>query len=150
MPRRLVSDLMSGTVCSVPESATVLEAVRLMSDRHIGAVVIVEDGDLKGIFTERDALARVMAEGRSPDDTPVTSVMTQKPRTAIPQISAVAALLMMRDGFLAPNVNLENVDPACEHLRIVTEASNSLPCKIGMSNSFGFGGTNACLVLGVS
>ena len=98
MPRRLVSDLMSGTVCSVPESATVLEAVRLMSDRHIGAVVVVEDGSLKGIFTERDALALVMAASRDPAETVVSEVMTENPRTAIPQMGAVAALLMMRDG----------------------------------------------------
>ncbi len=98
MPRRLVSDLMSGSVCSLPESATVLEAVRLMSERHIGAVLVVEEGRLKGIFSERDALARVMAAGRDPAGTALSEVMTPKPRTAIPQLSAVTALFMMRDG----------------------------------------------------
>ena len=98
MARRLVSDLMSGNVCSLPGSATILEAVRLMSDRHIGAVLVVEEGRLKGIFSERDALARVMAAGRDPNQTTLSEVMTADPRTAIPQMSAVAALFMMRDG----------------------------------------------------
>ena len=98
MPRRLVSDLMSGTVCSLPESASILEAVRLMSERHIGAVLVVDEGRLKGIFSERDALARVMAAGRDPVETTLAEVMTVNPRTAIPQMSAVAALFMMRDG----------------------------------------------------
>lgn len=98
MPRRLVSDLMSGNVCSLPESCTILEAVRLMSDRHIGAVLVVDERRLKGIFSERDALARVMAEGRDPARTTLSEVMTENPRTAIPQMSAVAALFMMRDG----------------------------------------------------
>jgi CBS domain-containing protein len=89
---------MSGNVCSLPESCTILEAVRLMSDRHIGAVLVVDEGRLKGIFSERDALARVMAEGRDPAATTLSEVMTENPRTAIPQMSAVAALFMMRDG----------------------------------------------------
>ena len=46
MPRRLVSDLMSGTVYALPGSANVLEAARLMSDCHIGAILIVEEDRL--------------------------------------------------------------------------------------------------------
>lgn len=98
MPRRLVSDLMSGTVYALPGSANVLEAARLMSDCHIGAILIVEEDRLKGIFTERDALSRVMAAGQDPGETRLSDVMTEKPRTAIPKMEAVAALLMMRDG----------------------------------------------------
>jgi len=98
MPRRLVSDLMSSKVYSLPGSASVLEAVRLMSDCRIGAVVIVEEGRLKGIFTERDVLCRVMVAGHDPGKTPLCDVMTTDPETAIPKMSAVAALLKMRDG----------------------------------------------------
>ena len=98
MARRLVSDLMSGIVHSLPGSATVLEAARLMSERGIGAVLIVEDGRLTGIFSERDALSRVLAAGLAPADTPLSDVMTADPRAAIPQMEAVAALLAMRDG----------------------------------------------------
>lgn len=98
MSRRLVSDLMSGNVYSLPGSASVLEAARLMSDRHIGAVLIVEKDRLKGIFSERDALGRVMAASLDPGSTRLSQVMTANPRTAIPEMEAVAALLVMRDG----------------------------------------------------
>jgi len=98
MPRRLVSDLMSGNVFSLPGSASVLEAVRLMSDRHIGAVLIIEEDRLKGIFTERDALSRVMAASKDPGKTSLSEVMTENPRTAVPKMNAVSALFTMRDG----------------------------------------------------
>ena len=98
MPRRLVSDLMSGNVYSLPGSASVLEAARLMGDRHIGAVLIVEEDRLEGIFSERDALGRVMAASLDPGTTRLSEVMTANPRTAIPEMEAVAALLVMRDG----------------------------------------------------
>ena len=98
MPGRLICELMSAKVHSLPKSASVLEAVRVMSDFHIGAVLVVDDGHLGGIFTERDALARVMAAGKDPTKTSLSDVMTKNPRTAIPQMSAVTALFIMRDG----------------------------------------------------
>ena len=69
-----------------------------MSECHIGAILIVEEDSLKGIFSERDALSRVMAASLDPGETRLSDVMTEKPRTAIPKMEAVAALLMMRDG----------------------------------------------------
>jgi len=89
---------MSGEAYSLPGSASVLEAASLMSDHRIGAVLIVEEGNLKGIFTERDALCRVMAASQHPSRTPLCDVMTVNPRTVIPKMQAVAALLVMRDG----------------------------------------------------
>ncbi len=97
MPGRLVSDLMSGNVYSLPGSASVLEAARLMSDCHIGAVLVIEEGRLKGIFTERDVLSRVMVANQDPGKTSLSEVMTVNPRTAILKMSAVAALIVMRD-----------------------------------------------------
>jgi CBS domain-containing protein len=98
MSRRLVSDIMSSQVHSLPGSATVLEAACLMSECRIGAVAVVEEGRLEGIFTERDALCRVVVAGHDPGKTPLRDVMTADPETAIPQMTAVAALLRMRDG----------------------------------------------------
>ena len=97
MPRRLVSDIMTGDVHSLPGSASVLEAARLMKDCRIGAVVVVEEGRLEGIFTERDALCHVMAADLNPGGTALRDVMTADPRTVIPETKAVAALLTMRD-----------------------------------------------------
>ena len=98
MPRRLVSDLMSGEVYSLPGNASALEAASLMSDHRIGAVLVVEEGDLTGIFTERDALCRVMAANQHPGKTPLSNVMTENPQTVRPKMKAVEALLLMRDG----------------------------------------------------
>ncbi|RMF73089.1 MAG: beta-ketoacyl-[acyl-carrier-protein] synthase family protein [Acidobacteria bacterium] len=64
-------------------------------------------------------------------------------------LEAIYTLLMLRDGFLAPNRNVtpDTVDEACAGLRLVLEAPNAIRVRTALSNSFGFGGTNACLVL---
>ena len=98
MRRREIADLISGEVVSLPASATVLEAARLMAKQGIGCLPVIEEGRLRGIFTERDALFRVMAEGRDPGITPLTGVMTSHPQTVGPETRAVDALRIMRDG----------------------------------------------------
>ncbi len=62
-------------------------------------------------------------------------------------LEAIFTVLMMRGGFLAPNVNVDHVDEECAHLNLVTDAGNAHEARIAMTNSFGFGGTNASLVL---
>jgi 3-oxoacyl-[acyl-carrier-protein] synthase-1 len=58
---------------------------------------------------------------------------------------AVYCLLMMRDGFLAPSINIDKLDPALSGLPVICE-TQSTRVDVIMSNSFGFGGTNASLV----
>jgi CBS domain-containing protein len=60
----------------VPRQASVVDAVRVMTARNIGAVPIVDDERLVGIFTERDVMARVVAVGLDPQKTPVGDVMS--------------------------------------------------------------------------
>jgi len=60
---------------------------------------------------------------------------------------AIYCLLMMREGFVARSVNIDNLDPAFDDLPIVRQ-TEIRPLDIVMSNSFGFGGTNGCLVMG--
>jgi CBS domain-containing protein len=65
-------------VVSIAPSATVLDAAKLMNDRGVGGVVVVDaNGALLGIFTERDILRRVVAAGRAPDTTRVSDVFTR-------------------------------------------------------------------------
>jgi CBS domain-containing protein len=79
-------------------SMTVAAASRLMKSRRIGAILVIDDGRLAGIFTERDALFRVIAEGRSPDTTKLGEVMTVNPRTISPDRPFGHALHLMYEG----------------------------------------------------
>ena len=77
---------------------SVAAAARLMKERRVGAVLVVEAGRLAGIFTERDALYRVIAEGRDPQATRVAEVMTANPRTISPDRPFAHALHLMYEG----------------------------------------------------
>ena len=91
-PRRLL-------VATPPTS--VGHAARLMSEHKVGAVLVVaEDGTLAGIFTERDALFRVVAPGLDPEKTLLREVMTARPLTvAADETLGYALLLMHEHGF---------------------------------------------------
>jgi CBS domain-containing protein len=70
-----------------------------MRDRHIGAVLVTEgDHRLLGIFTGRDAVHRVLAEGKSAARTKLAKVMTRDPDTMPPGRTAIEALRLMEDG----------------------------------------------------
>src|SRR6266496_2222824 len=69
---------------TAPKTATVIEAALLMKKEDIGAILVVDGSRLIGIFTERDALFRVLAAGRDPKTTPLAEVMTPQPQTIHP------------------------------------------------------------------
>lgn len=81
-----------------PVDALVSEVAQTLRERQVGAGMVVADGKLVGIFTERDALFRVLAEGRDPRTTRVGEVMTRNPQTIHPDRPFVDALRMMHDG----------------------------------------------------
>jgi 3-oxoacyl-[acyl-carrier-protein] synthase II len=60
-------------------------------------------------------------------------------------VEAVISILAMRDGVVPPTINLENPDPECD-LDYVADGARVVDVRYAMSNSFGFGGTNACLL----
>lgn len=73
-----VRDLLKGReTFSVQESHTVAEVARKMADRKVGAILVLEGGELRGLFSERDLMVRVVLEGRDPASTPVGDVMTR-------------------------------------------------------------------------
>lgn len=68
-------------VFSVPHNITVAEAVKDMDSHKVGATLVMDGGQLVGIFTERDVLSRVVAAGLDPATTPMDRVMTRHPIT---------------------------------------------------------------------
>ncbi len=96
MPQRIIRTIIENQrILTTHAATTVAEAARLMKQSNVGAAMVVERGRLVGIFTERDALFRVIAEGRDPAATPLSSVMTAHPRTIGPDKPFGHALLFM-------------------------------------------------------
>jgi CBS domain-containing protein len=81
-------------------SQTVLAVARLMVEHNIGAVPVVTDGVLVGIFSERDLMKRVVVEGLDPATTRIADVMTENPLTVEPHAGMEdCRQLMSRHGF---------------------------------------------------
>ncbi len=74
-------------VVSIAPSDTVLAAAQLMNQHGIGGLVVLEEGALVGVFTERDIMRRVVATGRNPANTPVRDVMTAPVISCLPATS---------------------------------------------------------------
>lgn len=99
MPQRSIQHVIAGQqVVTASEEMTVTEAAQIMSKASIGAILVVDKGGLVGIFTERDALNRVLAKGLDPTVTSLAQVMTAKPMTVSPTLPLGHALHMMYDG----------------------------------------------------
>ena len=73
---RAVLDHKGIGVCAVTPETPVYEALEIMADRDIGAVLVMEDADLCGIFSERDYARKVILHGRTSKDTPVSEIIS--------------------------------------------------------------------------
>jgi CBS domain-containing protein len=81
---------------TVTADQTVLEAAREMVASNIGAVPVLREGELVGIFSERDIMKRVVAEGRDPARTRVSEVMTANPLTVDIRDSVEHCMMLMK------------------------------------------------------
>lgn len=91
-----IAELIEGQTLTVIEPGwTVRNAAERMAERNIGAVAVVDDGTLKGVFSERDIMSRVVAKGLNPDDTTVASVMTKEILVGNPRENVDSALQKM-------------------------------------------------------
>lgn len=81
----------------VSRTSTVFDAVKLMNDQRVGAVAVVNDDTLAGIFTERDLMIRVVLEGKDPETTQIGDVMTAKCVSAPISMSMGEALQVMTE-----------------------------------------------------
>ena len=95
-------------ILTAPPETTVAKAAKLMKRRKVGAVLVIENQNLVGIFTERDALFRVIAGGLDPQDTTLADVMTSEPKVISPDKSFGYALLLMHDNGFRHLPVLEN------------------------------------------
>jgi len=105
---------------TVPANVTVFEAVQKMNQHRIGAMLVMDGGNLAGIFTERDALTRVIAASLDPKSTPLakvmtTNVLTVQPEATVQQVMDIFAekrcrhLPVVQDGRLTGLVSIGDV-----------------------------------------
>jgi CBS domain-containing protein len=94
--RELLARKGSQVLTTGPE-ATVLQAALSMNEHKVGSLVVVVDGRVVGMFTERDVLRRVVGERRDPETTPVSEVMSANVVCCTPETSVDEARGVMRD-----------------------------------------------------
>ena len=84
-------------VYSIEPQATVYEALKVMADKNVGALVVLEGEQLAGIFSERDYARKVVLLGKSSKDTPVSELMTEKVVTIDPDRTAGECMALMTE-----------------------------------------------------
>src|SRR6476660_7038824 len=84
-------------VLTIGPEATVLDAALLMNEHKIGALLVLQNGGIVGVFTERDILRRIVAEQRSPSQTRVAEVMTAEVVCATPHTDLNEARTAMKN-----------------------------------------------------
>ncbi|HEY4843757.1 MAG TPA: CBS domain-containing protein [Terriglobales bacterium] len=144
----LIRDLLRNQVpISVESHQTVLEVASLLVQHNIGAVPVLQDGELKGIFSERDLMSRVVVGGKDPARILVSQVMTEDPLTVAPNDSLETCMtLMKRHGFRhlpvcsgrelrgvvsLRDILLQNLDEKDDEVRMMRAYLHSTPDNAG-------------------
>ena len=94
---RTVEEVMTDNPRTVEPGATLAEAAGIMREADVGDVVVVEEGQVRGILTDRDIVVRAVADGLDPGSTNVTDAYTQDPATVTPDQSLDDAIRSMRE-----------------------------------------------------
>ena len=92
-----ILDRKGSGVVTIGPGATVLEAAKLMNERSIGGLVVWDADRAVGMFTERDILRRVVAQGRDPGTTTVRDVMTRNVVACLPTTTVAEVRALMTD-----------------------------------------------------
>ena len=121
-------------------------AISTLGERKVDYINAHGTSTPAGDVTEVEAIRRVFGEDSVP---PISSTksMTGHSLGATGVHEAIYSLLMMEHGFIAPSINVTELDPALKPEEIVTETREGVELDTILSNSFGFGGTNASLCL---
>ena len=99
-----------GFLVTVQRDATVADAVRVMADRNVGIVAVLDGDKLAGLFSERDVVRRVVDRGLDPTRTPVADVMTHDIVVADPDEDCQSAMVKMDEANIR---HLPIVDGGC-------------------------------------
>ena len=94
---RQLLETKSAEVYAIAPDAPVIEAIRLMAERRIGALLVMEGPRLAGILSERDYARKVVLQGRSSKDTPVRDIMTADVISVAPQDSTDHCMQLVTD-----------------------------------------------------
>ena len=97
---KTVSQLLQGKsrdLCTIRPDAHVIDALKLMAEKNIGALPVVEDGELVGIVSERDYARKVILKGKSSHDTPVREIMTEGVICVKPASTVEECMALMTD-----------------------------------------------------
>ena len=92
-----IREIMTADPRTVESGATVAEAARAMRDGDVGSVVVIENGAVAGIVTDRDIAVRVVAQGLDADATRVSEVATMRPVTLTVDQSVDDAIRLVRE-----------------------------------------------------
>lgn len=84
-------------IWSIGPDASVLDAIKMMAEKGIGALLVMEGAALTGVVSERDYARKVILQGRSSRETPVREIMTDKVFSATPDNSIDECLALMTD-----------------------------------------------------
>lgn len=94
---KLILHKKPAVVHAVSQGVSVLEALNIMMDKNISALLVIENGVLKGIFTERDYARKIILQGKSSKDTAIHEVMTKEPYTITPDEPIDHCMELMTD-----------------------------------------------------
>ena len=94
--RQLLQSKASG-LSTIGPNATVLDALKLMAEKNIGALLVVENDKLVGIISERDYARKVVLRGKSSQDTPVREIMTERAVCVQPDNTVEECMALMTD-----------------------------------------------------
>lgn len=95
-------------VISISPDASVLDAIRIMAEKGIGSLVVLDNGEMRGIVTERDYARKVIIKGRSSDKTSVSEIMTDNVVTTSPGATVDSCMQTM-------------TDKKCRHLPVIED-----------------------------
>ena len=99
MKPKSIREVLGGReLAQVEAGQSISEAARVLDRLNVGTVVVLSDGRLSGILSERDIIRKCVAPGLSPDTTPVDTVMTAGPRCVGVDEGLAEAFHIMRDG----------------------------------------------------